>query len=689
MKSLEEYIGGSGEWHRLLKMMENPDVSELQVNNRNSIWIRYKGQRTRVTDVEWFSEEDYMHSIKKSLAESGIVKSDADFDPRGALFEGPIEFIGSDGKGVKGRVHIVLPPVSPSPLLTLAKKSTSLIDLDSIAKSGSMSLQMLRFMKAAIYSNLSIIFSGGTGAGKDLHRDTLIPTPDGLRTVDDIEVGDVIYDDRWEKTEVLRKYSPHDPRHFELSFSDGTVVKAGMGHLWRTEVLSEPIEDEDILFSEEEITLMKSVVSEGVDEVISWGELLGYLYRSPEDPLNDALRSLISGYAYRLGFDDGVVGADDEAVYDKREVFDHLLTEHAFRVGGDKKQRFHRRLMTTEEISESGLIDDAGGYRYGVSLSAADDRRILYITGVDEISDDGGDYFCFSVDAPSRMFLCGEAGIPTHNTTILEACTKLFPDDERIAVCEDTPELVLTQDNVAYQHSFPWRPGMDTNDAATLSWIVQQVNRMRTDRVIVGETRGKEFADFLIAANSGMEGSLTTIHANDPRTCLSKMTNFALRGAGENVPIRSINEDIANTVDLVVQLNKKAGRYYMTKIEEITNTVSNTQSAEISTQTLWYYDEESEIHRKDMAMTNGLRRKLRNKGIDDTEFVNAAYMGEGTEPAWLPGFAPRDAAPRADRTIQPEKKLHQFNESVEKEKRKETEKQQRGLHRDFADRRKI
>lgn len=226
---------------------------------------------------------------------------------------------------------------------------------------------------------------------------------------------------------------------------------------------------------------------------------------------------------------------------------------------------------------------------------------------------------------------------------MLEACTKLFPDHQRIAICEDTPELVLKQNNVAYMHSLPWRPGMNEKDVATLAWVVEQVQRMRTDKVIVGETRGKEFANFLTAANSGQEGSMTTIHANSPRESLAKMTNFTLIGSGSNVPIKSVNEDIQRAVDLVIQLHydKKTGRYLTTQIEEITGPVADNASATISSSTLWRYDISTDTHEHAFGISDSLRDDFINAGLDPTEFTVVNSLGNnGNEPTWREGHEP-------------------------------------------------
>jgi pilus assembly protein CpaF len=228
-----------------------------------------------------------------------------------------------------------------------------------------------------------------------------------------------------------------------------------------------------------------------------------------------------------------------------------------------------------------------------------------------------------AIDADLTTILSGGTG--AGKTTFLEAMCKLIDMDTRIGIAEDTPELDLPHPNATYLHSVPWRPGMDEKDVASLSWVVAQFNRMRTDKIIIGETRGKEFSDFLVAANSGMEGSLTTLHANEPVRALDKMTNFALKGA-PGTPIRSINTDIATSIDLIIQLAyfKSDSRYRVTAIQEVTNVIGTTEAAAITTNRLYTYDSDNDIWTKDGNPTDSLRERFRLHNVDISDILRSA-----------------------------------------------------------------
>lgn len=114
---------------------------------------------------------------------------------------------------------------------------------------------------------------------------------------------------------------------------------------------------------------------------------------------------------------------------------------------------------------------------------------------------------------------------------------------------------------------------------------------------------------------------MTTLHANSPTRCLEKMTNFALKGS-ERQPIRSVNTDIANALDLIVQLIiLPDGRHKVSEIREITNTVGTGEDASITTEYIFKYDETNDVFEKVSHMTDALRKKLTAKGVPIEGFL--------------------------------------------------------------------
>lgn len=173
-------------------------------------------------------------------------------------------------------------------------------------------------------------------------------------------------------------------------------------------------------------------------------------------------------------------------------------------------------------------------------------------------------------------------------TTLLEAMSHHFDQNDRVVIVEDTPELNFPIPDAVYMVSSKPKPGGDKNDLITLEWLVQQTNRMRPDRIIVGETRGAEMSEFLIAANSGADGSMTTIHAQDPRGALIKMSNLA-SGAVNSQSEISINKSISSTVQIIIQTGLVDGKHLITHIEEVSD-IMRKDTGQIATTTLFEYD---------------------------------------------------------------------------------------------------
>lgn len=173
-------------------------------------------------------------------------------------------------------------------------------------------------------------------------------------------------------------------------------------------------------------------------------------------------------------------------------------------------------------------------------------------------------------------------------TTLLEAMSYYFDQNDRVIIVEDTPELKFPIPDAVYMVSTKAKPGGDKKEVITLEWLVQQTNRMRPDRIIVGETRGAEMAEFLIAANSGADGSMTTIHAQDPRGALSKMSKLVSKAADAQSEV-SINKDIASTVQVIIQTGLIDDKHIITHIEEVSDIIRK-DSGNIATTTLFEYD---------------------------------------------------------------------------------------------------
>ena len=162
------------------------------------------------------------------------------------------------------------------------------------------------------------------------------------------------------------------------------------------------------------------------------------------------------------------------------------------------------------------------------------------------------------------MLISGGTG--TGKTTLLNCLTDFIPDDERIVTIEDTAELQIVKRHVVQMEAKP--ANVEGRGAYSIHDLVKNSLRMRPDRIIVGECRGAEALDMLQAMNTGHEGSLTTIHANNPRDVQLRL-EVMVRTAVD-LPVESIHRQTASAVDLIVQLNRlRCGRRLVTEIAEV------------------------------------------------------------------------------------------------------------------------
>lgn len=235
------------------------------------------------------------------------------------------------------------------------------------------------------------------------------------------------------------------------------------------------------------------------------------------------------------------------------------------------------------------------------------------------------------IETKLTAVISGSAG--AGKTTLLEALTTEYDRDERIGICEDLPELAIANRNSIYMHSTVWRPGMDPNKTVPLQWVVQQINRQRVDRVIVGECRGKEFFDFLTLANSGLEGALTSIHASNAVGAVKKMTTFVSQGI--DIELRLINEMIANTVDIVIQIDKEredpSVYSRITGISYVTRRVSDKSDAAITLHPLFTYNGDGTWTQH--AFDDHLINKLELEGYNARTFMKSNSEGEVKAPS--------------------------------------------------------
>jgi pilus assembly protein CpaF len=168
----------------------------------------------------------------------------------------------------------------------------------------------------------------------------------------------------------------------------------------------------------------------------------------------------------------------------------------------------------------------------------------------------------------TRLNIIVSGGTGSGKTTSLNALSSFIDNAERILTIEDTAELQLQQTHVGRMESRP--PNVEGKGEVSPRDCLKNALRMRPDRIIVGETRGEEVIDMLQAMNTGHDGSMTTIHANNARDAISRLENM-IAMAGIEMPLKAVRAQIASAVNVIVQVSRlQDGSRRMVSITEIT-----------------------------------------------------------------------------------------------------------------------
>jgi len=168
-----------------------------------------------------------------------------------------------------------------------------------------------------------------------------------------------------------------------------------------------------------------------------------------------------------------------------------------------------------------------------------------------------GDVLGFLSEAVRRKkTIVISGGTGSGKTTLLNALLKEIPEEERLVLIEDAPEVKLSRDNSIGLLAVRGGQGETQVDAHDL---LTAALRMRPDRILLGELRGREALAFLRAVNSGHPGSLTTVHANNPEGALDQITLLTMAG-DVSLDWQTARTQIERMVDIVVQVSRRNGQ---------------------------------------------------------------------------------------------------------------------------------
>ena len=166
-----------------------------------------------------------------------------------------------------------------------------------------------------------------------------------------------------------------------------------------------------------------------------------------------------------------------------------------------------------------------------------------------------------------RLNILVTGGTGSGKTTMLNVLSSFIPADQRIVTIEDAVELRLHQHHVIRMEARP--SNIEGRGEVSIRDLVRNALRMRPDRIIVGEVRSGEALDMLQAMNTGHDGSLSTLHANQPRDALARLETMVLM-SGFELPVRAIREQVASAVDLIVHISRlRDGTRRVTHIVEL------------------------------------------------------------------------------------------------------------------------
>ena len=281
------------------------------------------------------------------------------------------------------------------------------------------------------------------------------------------------------------------------------------------------------------------------------------------------------------GVTDIMINGPDRVLVERNGVLE--ATSIRFADAGHLMQFIHRLVgRAGRRIDESNPIVDArlpDGSRFNavipplalcgptVSIRRFGNRRLQ----IDDLIRSGSlapavaDFLILAVRGRMNIIIAGGTG--AGKTTLLNCISRFIPESQRVVTIEETAELSLQQPDVV---SLETRlPNMEGRGAVTQRDLLRNSLRMRPDRIIVGEARGAEVLDMLQAMNTGHDGSMSTVHANDTRETLERL-ELMIALSGSELPSRIALQYIASALDIVIHVTRlHTGERRITRISEV------------------------------------------------------------------------------------------------------------------------
>lgn len=188
-----------------------------------------------------------------------------------------------------------------------------------------------------------------------------------------------------------------------------------------------------------------------------------------------------------------------------------------------------------------------------ITIRKFPENRLTYkdLVKFGSITQNMADFLRIAVEGKRNIVVSGGTG--SGKTTLINILGGFIPTNERIITCEDSAELDFPQDHVVRLETRP--PTLEGDGEIDIRCLVKQTLRMRPDRIVVGECRGGETLDMLQAMGTGHDGSMTTVHSNNPRECIGRLETL-VQYAGAGLTAKAIREMIASAVHMIIQQSR-------------------------------------------------------------------------------------------------------------------------------------
>ncbi len=292
---------------------------------------------------------------------------------------------------------------------------------------------------------------------------------------------------------------------------------------------------------------MNQIVKEIIDEALGLGPL--------EDLLRDkSISEIMVVGPYKIYYEQGgkiklseVVFTNDRQVLN---VIERIVAPIGRRID-EKTPYVDARLRDGSRVH--AIIPPSSIDGCTITIRKFPDKRLTYkdLVKYGSMTESMADFLRIAVEAHRNIIVSGGTG--SGKTTLINVLGGFIQSNERIITCEDSAELNFPQEHIVRLETRP--PSLEGDGAIDIRCLVKQTLRMRPDRIVVGECRGGETLDMLQAMGTGHDGSMTTVHSNNPRECIGRLETL-VQYAGTSISPRAIKEMIANAVHMIIQQSR-------------------------------------------------------------------------------------------------------------------------------------